>query len=49
MPIVRSAAYSCALLTWVVYLSKAPAAEVTPNAPRHDIESWNRALLELLA
>jgi len=47
--LVNSLAYTCALLVWVSYLLR-PVAEAQPAArvPKHDLEKWNQALLEIL-
>ena len=47
--IVRSGAYNCALLTWLAYLWTREKSKISGRRPGHDLEDWNRALLELLS
>lgn len=47
--LINSAAYLCGLLIWVSYLLAPSAVPVSvKRVPAHDLDRWNRALLELL-
>jgi len=47
--VVRSVAFNCAVLIWVIYtLQPNPAESQIPEIPRHDLEKWDRALVQLL-
>jgi hypothetical protein len=46
--LVRSAAYNCSVLIWLVYcLRRAPAGATVTSFPVNNLERWNQALLEL--
>lgn len=47
--LIRSAAYTCALLVWVAYFfSKEREQFSLESVPENNLESWNQASLELL-
>ncbi|HXZ80847.1 MAG TPA: hypothetical protein VEG30_13025 [Terriglobales bacterium] len=47
--LVRSVAFNCAVLVWVVYtLQRDPSEFRIPEIPNHDLQKWDRALIQLL-
>ena len=49
LSLISNAAYDCAVLIWLVSLyARKPVYQFNRNIPGWDLESWNRALLELL-
>jgi len=47
--LVRSVAFNCAVLIWVVYIfQRKPSEFQIPEIPTHDLEEWDRALVQLL-
>ena len=49
LSLISNAAYDCAVLIWLVALyARKPVHQFNQHIPSWDVESWNRALLELL-
>ncbi len=49
LSLISTAGYECAVLIWLVALyARKPVHQFNQHIPSWDVESWNRALLELL-
>jgi hypothetical protein len=47
-PSLKSAAFNCCVLIWVVYLFSRDRVDAPNRPPRQQLEEWNRTLLEFL-